>query len=219
MLVTVVVVATVAVVGTVAVVATVAVTVAVVGTKVQVVIATKVVEAVLATEEGAGVPVEVVVTKWVEVVAKVILLVILLQLINAGNFTAAHGATGDEQPEQSQKGYDTPDKPNQMPNFFPSRQSGPHLNAPLLRTTLNTAVEFFKLFFSVEIIWTHTNAYAWKVIANKPHYGKTDGIWKETSPEEIERLIAIVIYFGLVKVNTTYRYWSVKTIYHGLWAR
>ena len=43
---------------------------------------------------------------------------------DAGNFTAAHGATGDEQPEQSQKGYDTPDKPNQMPNFFPSRQPG-----------------------------------------------------------------------------------------------
>ena len=42
---------------------------------------------------------------------------------------------------------------------------------------------------------------------------------KQLSPEEIERLIAIVIYFGLVKVNTTYRYWSVKTIYHGLWAR
>ena len=141
---------------------------------------------------------------------------------DAGNVTAAHDATGDEQPEQSQKSYDTPDKPNQLPNFSPSRQPGPHLNAPLLRTTLNTAVEFFKLFFSVEIIkaiCTHTNAYAWKVIANKPHYGKSDGSWKETCPEEIERLIAIMIYFGLVKVNTTYRYWSVKTIYHGLWAR
>ena len=109
-----------------------------------------------------------------------------------------------------------------MPNFSPSRQPGPHLNAPLLRTTLNTAVEFFKLFFSMEIIkaiCTHTNTYAWKVIANKPHYAKSVGSWKETCPEEIERLIAIIIYFGLVKVNKTYRYWSVKTIYHGLWAR
>ena len=142
---------------------------------------------------------------------------------DAGNVTAAHGATSDEQPEQSQKSCDTPDKPNQMPNFSPSRQPGAHLNEPLLRTTLNTAVEFFKLFFSVEIIkaiCTHTNAYAWKVIANKPHYGKSDGSWKETCPKEIERLIAIIIiYFGLVKVNTTYCHWSVKTIYRGLWAR
>ena len=123
---------------------------------------------------------------------------------DAGNVTVAHGATGDEQPEQSQKSYDTPDKPNQMPNFSPSRQPGPHLNAPLLRTTLNTAVEFFKLFFLVEIIKAicrHTNAYAWKVIANKPHYGKSDGSWKETCPEKIERLIAIIIYIGLVKVH------------------
>ena len=35
---------------------------------------------------------------------------------------------------------------------------------------------------------------------------------KKQLSQEIERLIAIVIYFGLVKVNTTYRYWSVKTL-------
>ena len=41
----------------------------------------------------------------------------------------------------------------------------------------------------------------------------------ETCTNETEKLIALIIYFGLVNVSTTHWFWSVKTLYHGLWAR
>jgi hypothetical protein len=38
--------------------------------------------------------------------------------------------------------------------------------------------------------------------------------------EEIERLIAFLVYAGLIKIDSDIEnYWSVKTLYHGLWAR
>ena len=41
-----------------------------------------------------------------------------------------------------------------------------------------------------------------------------------TTPEEILRLIALLIYFGMVKVvGDADKYWSTATLYHGLWAR
>ena len=87
---------------------------------------------------------------------------------------------------------------------------------------MTRAVDFFKLFFTAELvrtICTHTNSYAWGVIEEKPYYGDKDGAWKETSPEEIEKLIALILYCGLVHVSSFHRYWSTKTLYHGLWAR
>ena len=36
---------------------------------------------------------------------------------------------------------------------------------------------------------------------------------------EKEKLVALVLYFGLVNVSSFHRYWSTKTLYHGLWAR
>ena len=111
---------------------------------------------------------------------------------------------------------------NVLPQFAPRRQPGIHLQTTLLRNAMTTAVEFFRLIFTVEIIGEickHTNTYAWKMITSKPYYAKKDGSWEETCPEEIERLIAIIIYFGLVNVSTSHRYWSVKSLYHGLWAR
>ena len=70
-----------------------------------------------------------------------------------------------------------------------------------------------------------TNSYALqKVIARDAGYCRAyvdrDSLWSETFHEEIERLIALLIYFRLVKVDTKKEnYWSTKTIYHGLWAR
>ena len=66
---------------------------------------------------------------------------------------------------------------------------------------------------------TYTNAYAWEEILRKPYYGGTDGTRKETSPDELARLMALVMFCGLVPVSSFYRYWSPKTMYHGLWAR
>ena len=83
-------------------------------------------------------------------------------------------------------------------------------------------VHFFKLFFGLQLmteICTHTNSYAWTVIQSKPAYADKDGAWTETCIDELYKLIAIIIYFGLVKLSNTERYWSIKSLYHGLWAR
>ena len=37
-------------------------------------------------------------------------------------------------------------------------------------------------------------------------------------PAEFKKLLALIIYFGLVKMNNMVNYWSTKTLYHGLWA-
>ena len=51
-------------------------------------------------------------------------------------------------------------------------------------------------------------------------YAQKDGSWKEVTSDEIKRLIALLMYFGLVKVGASVdRYWSTKSLYHGLWAR
>ena len=120
------------------------------------------------------------------------------------------------------KSYDDPDTGNQLPPFSPQRPSGLHMDFPLLRGALTKAIDFFKLFFTNALlldISNHTNAYAWEAVVNKPYYGDSEGAWKETNPEEIERLIAIVMYCGLVTVSSFHRYWSTKTLSHGLWAR
>ena len=61
--------------------------------------------------------------------------------------------------------------------------------------------------------------YGWKCIPDKQSYGDSHGAWIETSPEEMEKLIALLLYFGLVDVASFQRYWSTMTLYHGLWAR
>ena len=50
-------------------------------------------------------------------------------------------------------------------------------------------------------------------------YMQSDGRWQDVTPDELKRLIALLIYFGLVKVSHVDKYWSNKTLYHGLWAR
>jgi hypothetical protein len=51
-------------------------------------------------------------------------------------------------------------------------------------------------------------------------YTNKEGSWTSTNLEEIERLIAFLVYAGLVKVKSEIEsYCSVKTVYHGLWAR
>jgi hypothetical protein len=87
---------------------------------------------------------------------------------------------------------------------------------------MNTALDFFRLFFTVELIHEicqYTNAYGWNLMVSKPYYGNRDGAWIETNPAELDKLISLIIYMGLVKVSSFHRYWSTKTLYHGLWAR
>ena len=53
---------------------------------------------------------------------------------------------------------------------------------------------------------------------NFQSYALPDGSWEDVTPDEVKKLIGILICFGLVKVGGIDRYWSVKTLYHGLWA-
>ena len=121
--------------------------------------------------------------------------------------------------------YGEPDVRNILPQFRHSRPPGVHFERPLLRGTMTTALEFFHLFFTPEMIddiCSNTNAYANEHIIAGSHssYTKADGSWKDITPEEINRLIALLIYFGLVKVGTNVeKYWSIKSLFHGLWAR
>ena len=56
-------------------------------------------------------------------------------------------------------------------------------------------------------------------IGNKPYYGEKEDARVETSTEEIKKLIALILYCGLINVSSFQRYWSTKTLYHGLWAQ
>ena len=50
-------------------------------------------------------------------------------------------------------------------------------------------------------------------------YADQQGGWKEVTPNELKRLLALIIYFGFVKVNQFHDYWSTKSLYRGLWTR
>ena len=74
----------------------------------------------------------------------------------------------------------------------------------------------------VNSICEHTNSYAQLRIFEGTHqaYAQNDGSWKDVTPDEIKRVIAMLIYFGVVKVGGNVdRYWGTKTLLHGLWAR
>ena len=113
-----------------------------------------------------------------------------------------------------------------IPPFTPLREQGIHFDRRILRGAMTRELDFFHFFFTHEIISsiaTNSNIYATTKVSQKSYcraYVNKEGSWNETSPAEIEILIALLIYFGLVRVDTrTENYWSTKTIYHGLWAR
>ena len=71
-------------------------------------------------------------------------------------------------------------------------------------------------------IVNHTNSYAYEHIMEGNHrtYAQPDGSWQEVTSDEIKRLIALLIYFRLLRIGTSVeRCWSIKLLYHGLWAR
>jgi hypothetical protein len=86
---------------------------------------------------------------------------------------------------------------------------------------MNCELEFFWLFFTKEMLQevvAHTNTYARHIPITQKYksssYTNKEGSWT------LRRLIAFLEYAGLVKVESEIEnYWSVKTVYHGLWAR
>ena len=110
---------------------------------------------------------------------------------------------------------------NDIQAFTPERTPGPQLNSNQLRGKKN-ALDFFSLFFDDQVISKivkHTNEYGYQTIHNKSTYAEDNGGWVETSSEEIRKLIALLLYQGLVRVSSFKSYWSTKSLYHGLWAR
>ena len=77
-----------------------------------------------------------------------------------------------------------------------------------LRNTLLSPLDFFQLYSTpglVDDIVQHTNAYAYIEVAkensNKRCYTGYAGSWRDTTPDEILRLIGLLIYFGFVDVK------------------
>ena len=113
---------------------------------------------------------------------------------------------------------------NVVPPLTPHRSPGVHFPWIVLRNAMTTAVEFFKLFFTVELVSSiaeHTNSYGYIHIIDGRHNSNawSDGSWKDTTTEVIYTLIGLHIYFGLVKVSSLCKYWLTRSPYHGLWER
>ncbi|XP_068740469.1 piggyBac transposable element-derived protein 4-like isoform X2 [Montipora capricornis] len=122
------------------------------------------------------------------------------------------------------KSYDDLDVGNPISPFTPLRPVGVHFGH-LLEGTMTKAVEFFHLFFTMDMInniASHTNSYALEHIFSGSDQSckKPDDIWQKTTADEIKRLIALLVYMGLVKVHGDVdKYWSTKSLYNGLWAK
>ena len=56
-------------------------------------------------------------------------------------------------------------------------------------------------------------------IISKPSYAKPDGSWEEATDKEMKNLIAFLLYMGLVRVANYEQYWSVVSLFNGLWGR
>ena len=84
-------------------------------------------------------------------------------------------------PSTSSKSYDDADTRNDLPPFQPNRPQGIHFGRQVLRGGMTTALEFFRLFFTSEMIRSvvaHTNSYAYmKLVAG--------GYTTYTIPEEV----------------------------------
>jgi hypothetical protein len=147
----------------------------------------------------------------------------------AGRGRAGRGragrARGGGTANTSSKSYDDADTKNDLPPFQPNRPPGINFDRQVLRGAMTTELQFFRLFFTTEMIKSvvaHTNSYAYmRLIAGGfTTYTTGEGAWQETTDNEINHLIALLIYFGLVRVDSVVeKYWSTKTLYHGLWAR
>ena len=123
--------------------------------------------------------------------------------------------------------YNDSDVGNPLPALTPRRELGFHLGVQNLRNKVVSPLDFLHLYFKprlVDDIVQHANAYAYIEVAKenstKHCYTESDGSWRETTHDEILRLIGVLIYFGFVDVQGSANwYWSTTTLFHSLWAR
>lgn len=105
--------------------------------------------------------------------------------------------------------------------FRPSRTPGVDLGLTLRSgpKRFSKAVDFFRLFFTVEVLATiclNTNKYAWMHIMKKPTYGEKDGSWREVMPLEMVKFIALLLYMGVLELPRLHMYWSTSPLLSGL---
>ena len=127
----------------------------------------------------------------------------------------AHGSSAHA--PKSWTHHDT--APSNIPAFSPSRPAGLHLPNDFLP---ENELSFFKLFFTASVISSlvdFTNTYAAMNIVRKPYYAMRNGSWMDVTADEIYNFIAVLIYFGLVRVSKYESYWSSTALYNGLWGR
>ena len=79
-------------------------------------------------------------------------------------------------------------------------------------------MDFLKLFFTpclIGMLFTYTNDYANTVGPQKPSLYQS---WSNTYPEEFYCFIGVLMYMSMVQVPNIEKYWSKKSLYHGLCA-
>ena len=63
------------------------------------------------------------------------------------------------------------------------------------------------------------NLYAWLHIDDHQAYANKTGAWTETTADEMEKCLALIIYMSLVKLPTVSDCWKTSPPFHGSWAR
>lgn len=99
--------------------------------------------------------------------------------------------------------YEDPHVENVLPPLDPSHPTGVYFGFLLLRNARKTAVYFFFTEEMIAMIAQCSSSYVWKHIAGESLQCNAlpDGSWEETTPDEIRWMIALPIYFGLIKVG------------------
>ena len=136
---------------------------------------------------------------------------------NAGNGADPNVGGNDGQPAPLTWNDEDLGAPGQR-EFAPLREPGGHFpeNFQPVRELC-----FFKLFLSDEVaeaIARHTNEDAWQYIGQKQGYANRTGGLTNKNPDEIYRLLALVIYMSICKLPRLSDFWSTAPLFHGNWA-
>lgn len=99
-----------------------------------------------------------------------------------------------------------------QPRFRPDRVPGPQLN----RTASYTPLELFQLFFSTTVMDTlvkHTNAHGGRGTQEQGGQREQGGPWQPVSREDLYSFLALVLYAGVVPLETMADFWRGSRLY------
>ena len=93
-----------------------------------------------------------------------------------------------------------------QPNAVDSKE---RVTVRLLKRSYNSPIHFFRLLFTPAItaqLVLATNGNAW--VREGKSYAKTAGNWEHTTAEEVDALLASLIYMGFVQCDNIHSYWE-----------